>query len=405
MRVTSIIAGLLTLIVTIAALSWVIRPSPATQQPLSAGSGSDESSATPPTPPDQKPPEKRDEHESNPFTLSTEGDQPKAVVDEVKHNFGRLAVSATGRHDFMIRNEGTAPLKLAKGTTTCKCTGFSLGLLEIAPGASAPIHLEWEKHEPQKEFSQTATIWTNDPEHPKFELEVTGDVVPTLMVVPEGVWTIGALSENSTNTVKGYIAAYQVDSFEITGIETSADFVTVQATPLGEQMLKDSGALSGYELVCTVAPKMPAGNFRERVKVNLTIPDAPQVQFYVQGSRIGPFQVIGPGWTQSVNTLNMGRCKAAEGKKVQISLFATPPANGALEFGEPQVTPPLLKVSVRRDESFSTSGGRQRYHITFEAPPGVAAGRWQKDTAIQVVLPCNHPEVASLKLNVDFQAE
>lgn len=405
MRATSIIAGLVTLIVTMAALSWVIRPSPATQEVPAAGGRSEASSGPDRSPPAEKPPEKKDEHDSNPFTLSRDGDQPKAVVDEVKHNFGRLAVGATGRHDFNIRNEGSVPLKLAKGTTTCKCTGFNLGTLEIAPGGSAPIHLEWAKHEPQKEFSQFATIWTNDPEHPKFELEVSGDVVPTIVMVPEGVWTIGALSENTTNTVKGYVAAYQVDSFEITGIETSADFVTVEATPLSEQMLKDSGALSGYELVCTVAPRMPAGNFRERVKVSLTIPDAPQVQFYVQGNRIGPFQVIGPGWTQSINTLNMGRCQAADGKKVQISLFATPPAEGTLEFGVPQVTPPILNVSLKRDESFSSSGGRQRYHIVFEAPPGVVTGRWQKDTAIQVVLPCNHPEVSALKLNVDFQAE
>ncbi len=69
------------------------------------------------------------------------------------------------------------------------------------------------------------------------------------------------------------------------------------------------------------------------------------------------------------------------------------------------MTPPILNVKVKHDESFTSAGGRQRYHLMFEMPPGVTPGRWKDDTAIKVTLPCNFPEVHALQISVEFQAD
>lgn len=406
MRFTSILAGLLTLIVAVAALSWAIQLLPATPPPTATAETETTEPKSPEGPEKTAEPKKDPEkHAVNPFTLSREGDQPKAVVEETSYPFGRLALGAYGNHDFTVRNDGKAPLKLAKGETTCRCTSFTLATKEIAPGESASIHLEWQPKDVSPEFAQSAAIWTNDPETPRIDLKVEGSVVPTIITMPQGVWTVGTLSEEAPTTVKGYVATQLASAFEITSVESSSPYVTMTYQPFDEKRLQETDTKSGYDLTCTVSPEMPAGNFTEKVKLHLTLTDAPTLEFAISGGRTGPFQIIGAGWTQSTHTVHLGRCKSAEGKKFQISLFATPPAGGTLDFGEPQVTPPLLNVKVEHDPAFTSAGGRQRYHIKFEAPPGITPGRWKDDTAIKVTLPCNFPGVSSLQLSVDLQVD
>src|SRR5215471_18780121 len=46
---------------------------------------------------------------------------PKAVIAETEINFGRMEVGEERAHEFVIRNEGEAPLLIRKGPTTCQC--------------------------------------------------------------------------------------------------------------------------------------------------------------------------------------------------------------------------------------------------------------------------------------------
>jgi hypothetical protein len=101
----------------------------------------------------------------------------------------------------------------------------------------------------------------------------------------------------------------------------------------------------------------------------------------------------------------MGRCKAAEGKTTQLSYFVAVPAGVDFSFGQPEVTPPILNISVSRDESFNASNGRERHIVQIEAPAGLTPGRWMGDEAIKVVLPCNHPYASSATFHVALQVD
>jgi hypothetical protein len=406
MRWTSFIAGALVLILAIAGLGWAMRStiatqhSPETKSPVTDSDIPDELK-----PETSKAPKDEGVQTANPFTLPESGAKPKAVVDEIKHKFDRLSLGATGHHDFVVRNEGDAPLKLAKGESTCKCTVFNIESKEIPPGGSTKVHLEWKPVGIAKVFEQSANVWTNDPATPKLELTVEGSVVTLLTRVPEGAWIVGTLQEGQSTTVSGVIASPLVDSFEIVGVETGTDNVQVTYEPLDAEGLKRLDARSGYTIKCTVAPNMPVGTFDETVKIHLSLPEAPLMQFSVQGGRAGPYQMIGPGWIQERHTLAMGRCKASEGKSAKVSLFVSAPDDVDLKFEEPVVTPPVLKVSLQKDDKFSAGGGRQRYFVILEAPPGITPGRWSGDTAIKVELTNNHPSVSKAVFKVDFQAD
>ena len=74
---------------------------------------------------------------------NTDKKLPMAKVDEPHYDFGSMQRGTSKSHEFVIRNVGNAPLKIWKGTTSCKCTDFVVPEGAIAPGGSAKVKLEW----------------------------------------------------------------------------------------------------------------------------------------------------------------------------------------------------------------------------------------------------------------------
>ena len=64
---------------------------------------------------------------------STSG-RPVAVAEDTTFDFGVMDPLTSGTHKFVIRNKGTAPLKLAKGPTSCKCTLGTVANGYLEPG-------------------------------------------------------------------------------------------------------------------------------------------------------------------------------------------------------------------------------------------------------------------------------
>ena len=56
------------------------------------------------------------------------------VVGSTEYDFGTMERRGIRSHTFVVRNDGTEPLTLIKGETTCKCTLSSLAAGEILPG-------------------------------------------------------------------------------------------------------------------------------------------------------------------------------------------------------------------------------------------------------------------------------
>ncbi len=49
-------------------------------------------------------------------------DTPRIEVSQPHYDFGTMQRGTSKSHEFVIRNVGTAPLKIRSGGTTCKCT-------------------------------------------------------------------------------------------------------------------------------------------------------------------------------------------------------------------------------------------------------------------------------------------
>ncbi|MEI9958953.1 MAG: DUF1573 domain-containing protein [Ferruginibacter sp.] len=65
--------------------------------------------------------------------------QPKVSVPETVRQMGIFHQDETIKYDFVIRNEGDAPLKIADVKTGCACTVADFDK-EIAPGKIGRVH-------------------------------------------------------------------------------------------------------------------------------------------------------------------------------------------------------------------------------------------------------------------------
>lgn len=336
-------------------------------------------------------------YRDNPFELVKEGPQPKAVLSEELHDFGTMAIGRSGSHDFIITNEGDAPLKLAKGPVQCKCTLSELDGDELAPGESATITLEWTPKE-LGSFGQGARIWTNDPNNPIVDIRVEGAMVSEVKFEPTNGWMLGNIPSGRPVKLQGEISSSLHDSFEILEIETSSPKITLTTIPIEGSELLIREVKSGYLLLGEYQPDEDAGSFREQVTIRTSLENYPEHVFNISGNRSGPITIIGPGWTAGMRLLDLGRFSAADGKQSKLT-FMVETFEEEFALNDVSITPAFLNVDLQPTES-SGNSPRKRYSFTVDVPAGSPKGVWHRDEPAKLVLKTNHPKLEEIAIDI-----
>jgi hypothetical protein len=118
-------------------------------------------------------------HEMGPSTLNEiaflpKGEaQPKIILLEDFHDFGSVGPTEIVNHDFVIANQGEAPLTISRAYTTCGCTTADFTATVIPPGkiAVVTISLDAGFHDVRGQTVRRGIIIeNNDPKNPQVEL-------------------------------------------------------------------------------------------------------------------------------------------------------------------------------------------------------------------------------------------
>ncbi len=248
----------------------------------------------------------------NPFEFPTEAPFPKIDVPETSFNFGRTAIGTEGSHGFVVRNTGDAPLHLALGPKTCQCTLGSLNVNVLEPGAETEVLLTWKPESHATEFSKSAAIFTNVPEMPRIDFRVEGQVVPEIIVMPGTEWSAGMVNDAEGSMLDGVVYSMLTPDFVVTSIESSDEWLEVEYQEVSPSAVESMGGLKGYQVVCRVLPSCPLGEFRGVLTVHTDFEsdEYREVVITVNGSRSGPFNITGRGWSGTrVWTIGYGKSR------------------------------------------------------------------------------------------------
>src|SRR5262245_66039784 len=93
---------------------------------------------------------------------------PKAVIAEAVKDAGTVPKGEKITHDFVLRNEGGAPLQVTNVRPACGCTVAEYDKT-IAPGKTGTVHTVLDTTTFAGPISKGITVYTHDPGNPQLQ--------------------------------------------------------------------------------------------------------------------------------------------------------------------------------------------------------------------------------------------
>lgn len=365
----------------------------------------------------------------------------KAVFDKTEHNFGVMQSGEEGTHEFTLTNKSKdRDLLLKKGPTTCKCTLSDLPDGKLKPGESTKIKLSWTIPQGMEHFSQTAQIWTSDPENKTIVLSVVGEVRRAIEINPPDHWRVGSIDDTEVREFTGFITSATYDSFKILSVTTSATsndktvspdnkktpaktksgspIITAKFTPLEPKDRKGLRAKSGYKIKLSVKANGMVGTMKQPVTIKTELPDkaAPggiriaDFTVELQGSMTGAVifrPTPGVKWLPDALIARLGHFSAAKGKSAALWVYIAEPEGEPFKITKVTADPSFLtakleRVGTRKEKP--KKGERTQFLLTLSVPPNSPpVSRLLKNSG-KITLETNHPKARNMKLGIEFHS-
>lgn len=340
---------------------------------------------------------------------------PRAKVEGgTEYSFESMIVGATKSHEFRIRNTGIAPLTLeVEGKPSCQCTQFEVPKEPIPPGEVGKVFLEWKPKDFNPEFSQTATIRTNDPVTSTIRLSIRGRVLQLVRPVP-GEVTLSGISTNEERSVEIKLFGYTEDELKIASYEftepDSADHFEARWEPLSPQDIAgERYAKFGIRGTITAKSGLPLGAINQTIRVKFAGAGDRQIEIPVKGSVASDISILGgENFEKEKNTLRLGLVKGAKGSKAVLRLMFKGPHRSEAPLKLGAIDPAeALKVTLGAPNEIG--GGKILvYLLTIEVPPGSPpvnriASPQNKPGKILIETPL--PDLKELSVLVSFAVE
>jgi len=310
------------------------------------------------------------------------GAVPKAVVDgDPVFDFGTKAQQDTGKHAWVVHNEGKADLDLWMISSTCSCTlaKFKNGeKATVKPGETTEIVLEYETRANNGDYEKGAVIGTNDPLLPKFPLHVKGKVYPAVVTYPPGNSVTFSNISNDVDDHMAYVAILSKDRPETQVLKATSskpEQVLVSYAPMTEEECRELKTPKGVKVSINVKGGLPLGAFREEVVLATDHPKQPEVRLTVAGTMSGPVNLL-PG------RLILHQVDGKAGGKGEIFVSVRGGRETKLEVAS---TPSPLQAEITPLEGGARKG---RYRLTVTIPPGTPSARVEDE----IVIKTDHPK-------------
>ncbi len=341
-----------------------------------------------------------------------EAAQPRVEVPEDTYDFGRIESNSVVRHEFEIRNVGSAPLRITKGDSSCRCTGLNFEEAELAPGQSLKIALEFDGKDYVGPVTQHATLYTNDLRKPQVKLTVKADVVRSIRVVPpEIIFTRVVRMQPAVGEAKIYIFRQQpvkISQPELAYQDEAANFFELELSPLSEgDLAVEPGAKAGYRLLVRIKPGLPLGPFQQKIRLHTDQKDSPELEIPVQGRVESDVNIVGAGWDASRGILHIGRVSRQTGAERRVMLRLAVLPDEKLEFRVEKSVPEFLEVTVETDRIVHKDVS-MLVPIVIRIPPGAGPANYfglEEPNLGRVIIRTNHPDAPEVKILVRFAIE
>ncbi|OYW17198.1 MAG: hypothetical protein B7Z55_13025, partial [Planctomycetales bacterium 12-60-4] len=287
--------------------------------------------------------------------------------------FGNMKLGESMSHEFPFRNAGDGPLVLTMGTSTCKCTIGDLEKSILEPGEQTMIKLTWTPKAPALDFSQSATIITNDPLKGEVQLSIAGKVGQSIVFSPSSL-SLGDFSSTETSTHKirvySHLEGVTIESLVWSDPEGSklVSFTKTEIDPRTDS--ENESAFKGYDVTVTIKPGMRLGPMNAKILATTNMQEKlDPIEVPVSGRVSGDTELIGgPSFDADKATLTIGKVSRKEETVVRLQL-SIQGADRASAVPKVISVVPAESLEVEIGEP-RESASRRLFPIVFKVPQG-----------------------------------
>jgi hypothetical protein len=215
------------------------------------------------------------------FALADAG-KPKAVAAEPIKDMGVVPKGEKVTHDFLIRNDGNAPLEITEVRPACGCTVADFDK-KIAPGQSGKVHVVVDTETFSGAIAKGVTAFTNDTETPQIELTIRAEVQPVIAVDPGYARYIIVQGEPKEGKIEQTLWASDGAPMAVTKVDSPYPFLKVDFHESKPDELLPEGKGKQWKIVMRLDRDAPVGALADYVRVTTTHAKQKMVEIPISG--------------------------------------------------------------------------------------------------------------------------
>lgn len=328
------------------------------------------------------------------------------IVNGERHDFGSMDRNAHGKHSYIVRNDGDAPLTLSTGQPSCGvCIKvFTVAKPVLAPDERTEVHIEWDVKTSDVNFEQSGPLNTNDPNRPSVHLSIHGQVIDNVRLDRTDVH-FHDLSPSESASASVNLLAFREADFKVESHEFSnpriSKYLDVNFTPLTEaELAKEPRAKAGIKVTIDVKPGLPQGDFQDTLNITTNQSSDPQT-LKVIGNIASDIVLMGPSVVREKLLVTLGTFSQKEGKKHTIFLLVKGQHRDDVKVAIDSIEP-QREFSAKLGEPIHDTAKTTRYPIVIEIPPGASPVTRGDGSYAHIRLTTTHPEVKELDVRVRY---
>ena len=336
----------------------------------------------------------------------------KIVVENRERDLGIIDSVERLTQIFWVRNEGTAPLKLDRGPTSCKCTMSDLPAKPIPPGVRAEVRVASKVSDKRGPFSLSATVLTNDPATPSVTFKVQGSIRSRVALDPPRI-VFSGIKPGESFSAHATVYSELWNEFRISAVKSSLRGLTWRITPATREKISTLGARCAYDVAVTLPADLVHHNCTESLDMILTAVDNPSAEKAEKAKKGGSAESLKLEIVaQTIESVVISGDKLLFGEYVQFGKLRR--GEGAREVLVMKINDEHRRLAVRKIvtdpaflhvkvEPFSSASAKVGlYRIELEIPQDAPVCAYLVGRHAKIKIETDHPRAKSIELEAEF---
>jgi len=235
-------------------------------------------------------------------------DAPSLKFEKDNHDFGAIEKGDKKTTTFEFQNVGKDVLIIEDVKTSCGCTTATPEKREYKPGEKGSIPVTFDSSRFSNKITKTITVFSNDPENPKYYLKIVGVVESEIEVKPTMISLYNVKREVTDREIT--ISTKKLEKLEVSDLSSNLPFVKVDSERVDDKSIKLKIKVDGSEAAKDTT------TFRGEVKLKTNGKKVPEIAVNVHIKFEEPIRAL-------PRFISFFGSKAGTSREVTVTLTST----------------------------------------------------------------------------------